>query len=723
LQLKRDAAPEVVEEVVEEAPVVAEPEPEPQVEAEPELEPETVESAGPEEDTVEMNGHAAAESQGEISNEPLENDDESNPMKDPAPAATAATSASTPPKTKGKKSKRSSGGSSTRSNTISLISRLDMVASSEKLMDAIIALTEWVNKAASTAELKEFCTGTTTKALSTVISRALQQSEPDSITGQVLDLIGSILRSIGVSSTNFTSSVKTLGSAMRQARKTVALDSTITADVISTFCQEVLASISKTVEVATSAARDGTTTILSLESEIESMGSSAVKPTNGSSERNVGYLMTNRDHQKVMAEKYSQIVSISTQGSCGANGTSSSSDVYTNGVGSSSASSMINSFYGSQYEAFSNSKAQQESLEKRLAAATSSTFKERETITSSISAYTTEREKVLSRMDELKLELRQLESQDSILKERIVQSKAKLTAFEQSLSGEAQELENSLKGITKRVQVQENVETLVSNLEAFNSALGKSSSSTVGSGDKSLESDSLSKLTKNIGLYVKKVEGYFVAEIKLVDFLTERALVLEQKLPSLEHEIDECTALGMESNVTNMRKQLADNVQKINEDRGAVTFLREEAGKMRCDLFNCLEQCVSMTEESNVLNTSITTSLKKIQTCSTQMSLPTDARFSKFSESSSKPSANANMNGVMNGSTALREENYNGVEIPGHVLVESLPEKAMPTAVPTPVAAPVPAALPKKQGWGSFKPTTQPTKSLVEIQKEELSMK
>jgi len=282
-----------------------------------------------------------------------------------------------------------------------------------------------------------------------------------------------------------------------------------------------------------------------------------------------------------------------------------------------------------------------------------------------------------------------------------------------------------LKGITKRVQVQENVETLVSNLEAFNSALGKSSSSILGSGDKSLGSDSLSKLSKNTGLYVQNVEGYFVAEVKLVDFLTERALVLEHKLPSLEHEIDECTALGMESNVTNMRKQLADSVQKINEDRGAVTFLREEAGKMRCDLFDCLEQCMSISEVSNVINASNTASLKKIQTCSSQIGLPADARFSKFSESKASVDTNTNGHVALNGSKALRGESYNEVEIPGHVLVESLPEKVMPTAVPTPAPVPVaaPAALPKKQGWGMAKPTTQPTKSLVEIQKEELSMK
>jgi len=48
-------------------------------------------------------------------------------------------------------------------------SKLDTVANADNLMDAISALTQWVTEAASVSELRQFCSGTITRALFIVV--------------------------------------------------------------------------------------------------------------------------------------------------------------------------------------------------------------------------------------------------------------------------------------------------------------------------------------------------------------------------------------------------------------------------------------------------------------------------------------------------------------------------------------------------------------------------
>lgn len=86
----------------------------------------------------------------------------------------------------------------------------------------------------------------------------------------------------------------------------------------------------------------------------------------------------------------------------------------------------------------------------------------------------------------------------------------------------------------------------------------------------------------------------------MVGFLRERAISLEQQVPSLELEIQECTALGMTSNVSEMSKNLKDMVQNVADDRGIADALRAEAVKMIEDLMVRSEQHLDMVRKGEL---------------------------------------------------------------------------------------------------------------------------
>ena len=61
-----------------------------------------------------------------------------------------------------------------------------------------------------------------------------------------------------------------------------------------------------------------------------------------------------------------------------------------------------------------------------------------------------------------------------------------------------------------------------------------------------------SQISKKMGMYFVRVRNYFKAEADCVEFIAGRAATLEAGLPDLRREIEECRALGMTTNVSQM---------------------------------------------------------------------------------------------------------------------------------------------------------------------------
>jgi len=287
------------------------------------------------------------------------------------------------------------------------------------------------------------------------------------------------------------------------------------------------------------------------------------------------------------------------------------------------------------------------------------------------------------------------------------------------------------------MHVHEDVSEIVQNLDSLGSGLSKSSIALVTSSERVSNVNMFSTFSKNMELYLTRIEKYFESELQMINFLKERAFSLEQKVPSLEIEIQECTALGMTSNVSEMSRTLKKNVQDIADDRSIIEALRSEASEMRNDLIHRLEECLKIIHQdgSNAIDISAYVSvLVTIRKFSQQIELAEDARFNSIIDKlNGRSSTVAKNNGYSNfyseNSEPLHNENSYGdqIEIPVHVIVDgSSPENnSVSNTTPMPVPsddelAPVGG---KKFGWGSTIHSKVPTKSLVDIQKEELSMK
>jgi len=582
---------------------------------------------------------------------------------------------------KGKRKSRRALDSST-DTTNDLGSKLDTVANTQNLLDGITALTQWVTKAATVLELKEFCAGTTTHALTIVVRRSISPTENVNIIPQLLDLLCSILRRIGIQTRDLTSSAKALQVVIVQSRATVSSSTTLDQNIANSIARNVIGGISKTVDRVTSASQVGARSIQSLEAEIQGIVSDL--PINNTSTLNARELMSNRDCQKVVAEKYSKILDITMQ----SKNASSSSDT-TNGHGArdglSNSSDIIASLLGDQHDTISTSKLRQQELQTRLAAATSSTFNARQRIVSNITAYVSEREQINTQLEELKLEIHRLTLSQSTLTQNIDARNQELAKFDRSLTGEAREIEAHLTETSKKVKIYDSVVGVANHLQGLSNTLSTSSDNVMKVvAEKSPIGDMANaKLSKNMEVYLIRMMNYFDTEVRMVGFLRERAISLEQQVPSLELEIQECTALGMTSNVSEMSKNLKDMVQNVADDRGIADALRAEAAKMRDDLMERSNQHLDMVRRGELKALDAVQHryvLDMIRQRAIQIELPETSRYRALIDS------------VIAMSTPTAPPVPPTVSTPPLPL--TVPAPPAPSTAPTPSTAPAPITTP-----------------------------
>ena len=211
--------------------------------------------------------------------------------------------------------------------------------------------------------------------------------------------------------------------------------------------------------------------------------------------------------------------------------------------------------------------------------------------------------------------------------------------------------------------------------------------------------------------------------------------------------------MGMTSNLSEMTKNLRDMVQNVVDDRGIADALRDDASKMRDDLMERSEQYMDLVRrgESNLLDTErYHHVMDLIRQNASLIDLPDTSRYGALidsimtisapslttpaTQSASAPAgfaapapiptpsalaATTTTDHVYENNTAENQEySNNKIEIPGHVIVNGSIEKIVAQT-----AAPAPVSLPITSEWGRMNDSKTTSRSLLDIQKEELSMK
>lgn len=583
-----------------------------------------------------------------------------------------------------------------RVKPIGLSAKLDIVASSEILMDGIIALSEWVNKAATTPEIQEFCSAKSTNPLQTVVKRTILSDT--NATGQLLDLVGSILRAVGVPSSESFPTAKAFATLIKAARDMCNGNTSESYEnIASGIAQHIVKKVAATVNQMMSLSSSSASATKTLQQEIQKLQVGMKKSTGTGSE--IMDLMMRRDKSKNIAEKYVSIMEFAV-GSRGQSA-SASSEMNGNGVSELSAqgeSDIMASILGGDYKNVLESEAKYNDLKSRQAQTTSSST-ERDTLVSSIDSFKAEKKQISSRMQELKKEMEQLTAQDAAINKKIQSSEAQLTTMRGAMDEEEKEIETLLDSVSEAMELKKSVSTIAKQVGEVTGSLDSLIASRAASneGISAEINETKEELPEEI---MASILQYFESELKTITFLKKRAQGIQQEVQVVRREIKECQALGMTSTVSDMKKQEKKRLQDIMDDLDLVEGCVEEAKESRRAygdrLYDCLLKGYTLTEG---VKASVSATLTKINAVEAELGVDQDycsrwfQLMTLFGNKSSPPT------------------------------VESI-VKQVNAPAPTPVAINKP--LPKKTGWGSVAGDSGAStvkKSLMEIQKEEISSK
>jgi len=305
----------------------------------------------------------------------------------------------------------------------------------------------------------------------------------------------------------------------------------------------------------------------------------------------VGGLVSKRDQLKNLAQKHSKFLTMKISSQF-------DSSVVSNGIanGSSSAKSqlseddMMAQVFGSKFEEISASKAKYDELKKRQVESHASLTK-RQSIVSNIDILKSKKGDLSAKIKEIELELQRLTAEESAVDKQITQAQDSLVVLDNSLSTEAKEIERSMKDMSQNIKLNDSVLDVVQSLQNFHKEMDQAVSNEIAASEASnSEGESKLDLSPYMTSYVTCTNDYFNSEFKLVSFLQQRAQKLRDGFPRLEMEIEECTGLGMTSNVVEMKKKLNQMQQNIADDDNIIKALQKEAEEMKSTLAVIMRQ-------------------------------------------------------------------------------------------------------------------------------------
>ena len=468
------------------------------------------------------------------------------------------------PTTTGTKLKKQTKGEQPLTQPLSLSAKLDIVAQSQDLTDGIIALTEWVVKAATPPQIMELCecndsntnknsntnNNADANALKTVIKRIILSGDRK-YTGQLLDLIGTILRTVGAPSTQLVSSAKALGMLLKRTSEACADNTTdqlkdAIANSVSEHAAKIVASVVKSM-IQDSASVVHAYASKNVEADMHQLLQGASDKSKNS-RKSVVDLMANRDKSKSVSEKYSVLVEVSIQEQeSQADASKDADNASTAGAVATplDESEVVKDMLGDNYHSVVTSKAKMMELKSREEQMNNS-IPERVELLERRRLQNEEKDRIGSRIQQLRAELLQLEQEEKEVVAKVEDSELKLEVMDGSFSEEAKQVREELEAVSQKVKVEACVSQVAQQLCEFDSAMKAVSNSQsqpkkaadgddddAGESSKGEEGDIASKVGSALNCYLRVTSFYFSSELNVLSFLTARATNIEAEIPTL----------------------------------------------------------------------------------------------------------------------------------------------------------------------------------------------
>lgn len=458
-----------------------------------------------------------------------------------------------------------------------------------------------------------------------------QSTSVSSAAGQLLDLVGSILRAVGVSSNQVISTAKALGSFLKEASHAMDAASSHEGDKIrSLIADSVASTVTRTIAklvthyVGNLDSKDAM--MQRLEKEIQQLQSSAL--TAGSNNKSgdtpsIVDLMTARDKTKLVLDKYSSLFTLSLDRNDLQRSHCKSDDVDLTETG------IMKDILGDEYQSIIESKMKLEEM-KANEGQKCSGISDMEKILNDVNDLSSEKKHICTRMEELRRELDELVIKEKYIDVKLQDSEAKLKTLEGTLSNEVKELNEKMDALNQKAKLDESISGFAKKVCEFAKSM-----ETVHIGETTgcagmTNGDTDKSILNEFSLFLKASSRYFSSELKAVSFLKNRAGGAQKELPRLQREIKEFESLGMTTTVAEMKKKEKDMLDNLLEDSELIESLTGEADATKIDFLNQLELFLSSIQVADIENTSQIELLREIDSSLAQLGINEDTKWKKI---------------------------------------------------------------------------------------------
>ncbi len=386
-------------------------------------------------------------------------------------------------------------------------------------------------------QVKQLCDASQPCALHTVIRRAIITPGSRNVTGQLLDLIGSILRIAGIPSTEISSSARALMKTFTKTKTFIddGKNGKMNQDIADFVSDMITMHISSCVDKISAANAGVGGRVKQLEADIASLKSSAsslsvaVTASNG-----VGTLVAKRDVAKNLAQKHSNIIKIkmsTAPTTDGSNGTADSKEA-------NSKDEMMAKVFGEQYDEMVASKQKYDDLKNRQGLSKSS-VSAREAVVSKITSLKNKKVKASEKIMELELEMKRLNADLNTYEQELEKEEVALSALDNSLSAEEKEIESQMEKVSQNMRINDSVSNVVESLQNFQEEMTKVTSNELSSIQSKIpKTDVKVDLPMQMKAYISSMKDYFDSELRLVSYLQRRANKLRDGFPRMVSKLE-----------------------------------------------------------------------------------------------------------------------------------------------------------------------------------------
>ncbi len=342
-------------------------------------------------------------------------------------------------------------------------------------------------------------------------------------TGQLLDLIGSILRTVGIPSSDSVPTAKAFASLVKEGRESFSSmvtegDPSIAENIADGIAEHVVDQVAKVVEQSMTISSSSANITKRLNDEIVKL-KMGMKKSTGSE---IMDLMMRRDKSKAMAEKYVNILEFTT----------SIPSESVNGGESREAKleqvDIMASILGDKYDDVVESEAKYNELKSSLSGSNSSTL-ERDALVANIDAKKNEKNEIVSRMDEIKRELAQLTIRLQEVDNNMQSAESKLEALRDTMNEEEKKNEALLSTTSQKVKCKETVSSVSQKIYEVRGSLDALVAKRMASydGASAAMDEAKAKLPDAL---LSSILQYFESELNATMFLKKRAEGLENQV-------------------------------------------------------------------------------------------------------------------------------------------------------------------------------------------------